>query len=282
MGLLEEKVAVITGAGRGIGLAVAEHFAAQGARLVLNDLGCGPEGNGADPSVVRAAVDRIRSRGGVATGDPSDVRDADSASTLVTRAIDEHGRIDCVVSCAGVRRDRSLRKMGADDVDAVLDVEVRGALSLLRAATEAMIDQREGGAIVLMAGPLAFFGGARQSLAAAGSAALVALARSAAVELRRHRIRVNAIAPTARTRLTDNLPLFQGVTEGSMGPQHVAPVASYLASDAASQVSGEVLGVAGGRVYAFRCRETTGAFVEGRPFTPEEVASSFDEIVRGG
>ena len=101
------------------------------------------------------------------------------------------------------------------------------------------------------------------------------------IELQKHRITVNALAPIAKTRLTEDLPMFQGIGPASMGPEHVAPVAVFLASDLGTDVCGETLGVAGGRVYAFRIRETTGAFVEGRTFTPEEIHAQWAQITRG-
>jgi NAD(P)-dependent dehydrogenase (short-subunit alcohol dehydrogenase family) len=281
MAELEGKVVIVTGAGRGIGQAVAKRFARDGARLVLCDLGCDLEGEGADPELVRTAVTAIRRDGGEAVGDAGDVADPATPDRLVELARGTYGRLDCLVSAAGIRRDRSLRKTETADVRRTLDVHVVGTLGLLRATAGAMVAQGGGGSIVLMTGPGAFFGAARQALSAASHAAVAAMARSVAVELRRHHVRVNAVAPTARTRLTADLPLFQGISEGSMGPEHVAPVAVYLASDRSADVTGEVLGVAGGRVYAFRSRETTGALVEEGPMQPEVVARLFAEITAG-
>lgn len=256
-------------------------MAREGARLVLNDLGCETDGTGSDPSVVQAAVAELRSTGAEALGDDGDLRSPGAPRRLIDLARSALGPLDCVVGCAGIGHDRSLRKTTDDEVARVLDLHVRATFALVREASSAFIAQGTGGSILLMTGPIAYFGAARQSVAAAAAAAVVGLIRSAAVELRRHRVRVNGIAPTARTRLTADLPLFRGVSEDSMGPGHVAPVAAYLASDEAADVSGEVLGVAGGRVYAFRCKETTGALVEGRAFTPEEVGSALDEIILG-
>jgi NAD(P)-dependent dehydrogenase (short-subunit alcohol dehydrogenase family) len=132
-----------------------------------------------------------------------------------------------------------------------------------------------------MTAPEAFFGSARRTLASAAAAAIVGLTRSVAVELRKHGIRVNAVAPTARTRATEEMPMFKGVREGSMSSDHVAPVVAYLLSDHAADVFGEVVGIAGGRLYGLRARETTGVFSEGRPFTETEIAESFAEAMRG-
>jgi NAD(P)-dependent dehydrogenase (short-subunit alcohol dehydrogenase family) len=143
-----------------------------------------------------------------------------------------------------------------------------------------MVDRKEGGSIVLCTGPSAFFGARGQAAIGAASAGIVALTRSAALELRKHRVRVNAIAPTARTRQTEDLPTFQGIQEGSMSPAHVAPIAVFLASPLAEDVHGEVLGIAGARAYAFRSRETTGAFSDGRPLSVREVRDVWRDITR--
>jgi NAD(P)-dependent dehydrogenase (short-subunit alcohol dehydrogenase family) len=281
MGLLEGKVAIVTGAGRGIGRAVAHRFAREGARLVLCDLGCDPDGEHADPAPVDAVVAAIREAGGEAVGDAGDVGVSGTAERLVQTARETFGRLDCAVASAGVGRDRTLRKTTVADLRRALDVHVQGSLELVQAAADAFTQRGEGGSIVLMTGAEAFFGTARHAVTAASQGAVAGLARAAAVELRRHRIRVNGVAPTARTRLTQELPLFQGVSEASMGPDHVAPLATFLASDRSADVTGEIFGVAGGRIYAFGCRETTGALVEGRPMEPEEIATLFTEITTG-
>lgn len=280
VGCLEGKVLLVTGAARGIGRAEAELFAREGARLVLSDVGCAADGTGADASVVEQAAASLRETGADVVSDAGDATHPEHAQRLVQLARERFGRLDAVVASAGIRRDRSVLKMGNEDLDRLLDVHVRGAFALTRAAATVFTDQREPGAVVLHSAPQAFFGSARQSGMAAANAAIVGMARSAAVELRKHEIRVNVIVPTARTRLTEDLPLFRSTPEGSMSAEHVAPLAAFLASDLAADVTGEVVGVAGGRIYTFRARETTGAFVEGRAFTPEGVRDAWSEITR--
>jgi NAD(P)-dependent dehydrogenase (short-subunit alcohol dehydrogenase family) len=282
MGHLDGKVAIVTGAGRGIGRAIALRFAKEGARLVVCDLGCNPEGGDPDPSVADATVAAIRAQGGEAVADAGDMAHPETAPRLVRTALERFGRLDGAVASAGVRRDRILRKIATEDLLRAWEVQVGGALALARATTDALLQQGQPGFIVLLGGADGFFGTTRHAVGSACHGAVAGLTRSLAVELRRHRIRVNAIAPTARTRLTEDLPLFQGITEASMGPDHVAPLAVYLASEGAADVTGEILGVAGGRVYAFRCRETTGALVEGRAMEPDEIATLFGEITAGG
>lgn len=277
--VLDGKVAVVVGGGRGVGRAHARALAAAGAKVLVNDLGCDLRGEGHDPAVAEAVAAELREAGADAIADDTDV--ATGAAQIVSRALEAWGRVDAVVGAAGLALDRTVMKMDDAGLDRMIDVHVKGSFALVRHAARAMIDAGDGGSIVLHTGPAAFFGAARQSALGATSAAIAGLVRSAAIELRKHAIRVNAIAPTARTRSTEKLPLFTGIAPDSMGPEFVAPVAVFLASDHAREVSGEVLGVAGTRYYALHGRETPGWFAEGAPPTPEALAQAWSEVTRG-
>lgn len=277
---LEGKVVVVTGAGRGIGRAIALACAAEGARILANDVGCDVEGNGMDPAIADAIAAELRATGAEALADAHDVAAPGAASEIVERAVSSFGRLDAVISCAGIHADRSVLKTDDAMLRRILAVNLEASFALVRAAGQVMVDRKEGGAIVLTTGPSAFFGARGQAALGAAAAGIVALTRSAALELRKHRIRVNAIAPTARTRQTEALPTFQGIHEGSMSPQHVAPIAAFLASSLADDVHGEIVGIAGARSYAFRARETTGAFGEGRPLSIREVRDAWRDITR--
>jgi NAD(P)-dependent dehydrogenase (short-subunit alcohol dehydrogenase family) len=281
VGHLDSKVVIVTGAGRGVGRAEALLLAREGARVVVNDLGCEVDGSGADPSIASAVAQEIAAAGGDAVASHDDVARAGTAEKLVELAYLRWGRLDGVIANAGIARERGILHTEPDDLEAFLGTHVRAAFSITRAAAHAMIDAGEGGSIVLTTSPGAYFGAARRSAASAAAAAVVGLARSAAAELRRHRIRVNALAPTARTRATESLPMFQGISEGSMSAEHVAPVAAFLSSDLAADVFGEVIAVAGARVYAIRARETAGAFARSGGFSIDELAAAFPEITRG-
>lgn len=274
-------VTILTGAGRGIGRASALTLASRGHRLVLADNGATVDGTEPDESVVREAVEACRARGARAIGLADDACAVDGVQALMRAALDEYGRVDAVVCSAGTRRDAGLLKLSDAQLDASMHVHLHGPLRLMRAAARHWTDTRAPGRVVLLAGASAFFGQARQAAQAASQAALIALARSAAVELRRHEIQINVIVPTARTRLTRDTPLFKGIGGDSMGPEHVATLVAFLLSERGRAVHGEVLGVAGGRIYAIQSRETTGAFVEGRGFEEAEIAEAWTEITRG-
>jgi NAD(P)-dependent dehydrogenase (short-subunit alcohol dehydrogenase family) len=281
MGLLDTKVAVITGAGRGIGRAEALAFAAEGALVVVNDLGAERDGTGSDPAVADVVVDEIRRAGGTAVASYESVATAEGARAIVDTALRELGGLDIFVNGAGLLRDRTLLKMDPETFEAVLAVHVRGTWSCMQAAARAMVDQGRGGRILnttSLAGLIGNFGQANYS---AANAAIYGLTRAGALELRKHAITVNAIAPVARTRMTADLPMFQGVGEGSLGPHHVAPLAVFLASDLSRDLTGEVLGVAGGRLSRFKMIETAGAFKADGAWTAEEIHERWSEITRG-
>lgn len=279
-GLLEGKVVLVTGGGRGVGRAHALCCAAHGARVIVNDLGCDVHGRGSDPSVASRVADEITAAGGQALADGSDVSARSGPEHLVEVARRQFGRLDAVVSAAGIVTDRTILKMDEGLLDRMYEIHVRSAFGLVRVAARAMIERGEGGALVLHTAPVSFFGAARQSALGAMGAAVAGLVRSAAIELRKHQVRVNGIAPTARTRTTEELPLFRGIAPGSMGPEFVGPLGVFLVSPLATEVTGEVVGVAGTRLYALRGRETPGHFCVGAPPSPSAIAAAWAEVTR--
>lgn len=276
---LINRAIVVTGAAGGIGAAVAKRLAQHGARLLLADLGCDVDGNGADPSVVEALGRELRASGARVLVDASDIRRPGAIARLVDRSVTELGGIDGFVHAAGVKRESSLLKCTDADLELVLDVHVKSSFAVVRECGERFVDAGRPGSIVLFTSPTAFFGASRQAATSAASAAVSALVRTAALELRKHGVRVNAVAPTARTRLTEDAPLFKSIKPESMAPEQVAPLVSFLLSDLAKDVSGEWLGAAGGRSYAISARESTGAFL-GPTHDEAAIAAAFGDIVR--
>jgi NAD(P)-dependent dehydrogenase (short-subunit alcohol dehydrogenase family) len=278
---LQDKTIVISGAAGGIGRAVSWACARAGARVLLNDNGADIEGASADSSVAVNLASELIAAGHVAFPCTADIATDGGPAEVIASALEHLGAIDGLVCCAGVQRDRPLLRMDDDDFDRVMNVQLRATFRLVRNAARAMVDRGQGGAIVTTTGSAAFFGSRRQVNLCAASAAVVGLTRGLAVELQRHSIRVNAVAPVARTRATEQLPMFENMRADSMTPEHVAPVVVFLLSDLAAALSGEVVGAAGGRIYSYRTRETAGAFLEGAALSAPGIAQAWNDIYRG-
>ncbi len=258
MGLLNGKVAAITGAGGGIGRAHALLFAAEGARVVVNDVGGTRDGSGTGQSMADRVVEEIRAAGGEAIADYGDVSEPDGADGLVRRAIDSFGKLDVLVNNAGILRDKTLRKMTLEQWDAVVKVHLRGSFLCTKAAVEHMAERNQGGRIIntsSVSGLMGNFGQANYSAAKAG---IYGLTMTAAIELKKHRITVNALAPVALTRMTEDLPMMAAMPNASdlLSPAFVAPAALFLASELAGDITGAVLAVEGKRMYVYRMVQT--------------------------
>lgn len=280
MGVVDDKVFILVGGARGVGRASAFALAREGARLVLADNGCAADGTGHDAHVVTSCADELRALGAEVVTSDADARDANTPKTLVELAQSTFGRIDGGLFSAGFVRDRAIVRLSDDDFDSVLDVHVRAAFRFTRELAKALVEQKQGGSIVLTSSASGFFGTSAQASLAAASGAIASFTKTAALELRRQGVRVNALVPTARTRLTENLPLFQAIRPDSMTPEHVAQVACYLLSDQSRDVHGEIIGAAGGRVYAFRMVETSGIYHEEGPMPLAELAGAFRHVTR--
>jgi NAD(P)-dependent dehydrogenase (short-subunit alcohol dehydrogenase family) len=278
MGLLDGKVTVITGAGNGIGRATALSFAREGARVLVNDLGSSRDGNGSAASAADAVVAEIRKAGGVAEANYDSVVSLEGAHALVAQAISAFGRIDVLLNNAGILRDKTLLKMSLQDWQAVLDVHLTGSFLCTQAAAQRMKEQGSGSIIntTSVSGMLGNFGQANYAAAKAG---IYGLTRSASIELQRYGVRVNAVAPIAKTRLTEDLPMFEKI-EDTLSPEHVAPAHLFLASSLSSDVTGVVLSVAGARISIFKVVESAGKYKESEAgvWTAPEIADHFASI----
>src|SRR5580704_17809975 len=281
MGLLDGKVAIITGAAAGIGRAHALLFASEGAKVLVNDLGGTRDGSGADALAANAVVEEIRAAGGTAAANGDNVATLEGANGIVKSAVDAFGRVDVLVNNAGILRDKSFLKMDEPMWDAVIAVHLKGTFLVSQAFVKQVVAQKEPARIVNTTSVSGMLGNFGQANYAAAKAGIYGLTRTMSIELQKHRITVNALAPIAKTRMTDDLPMFQGVD--SMTPDHIAPAALFLASDLCGDRTGHVLAVAGARLYAFKVVETPGRFKdEARGvWTAQEIAENWEAIVKG-
>jgi NAD(P)-dependent dehydrogenase (short-subunit alcohol dehydrogenase family) len=281
---LDGKVAVITGAGRGIGRAEALLFAAQGARVVVNDVGCARDGTGHDASVAASVAAEIVAEGGEAVSSDHDVRSIEGAEGLIAQAVALYGGVDVVVNSAGMLRDASALRTRDEDFAAVMEGLATATWRVCRAAATRMVAQKRGGRIVNTTAVVGFTGNLHQAAYTAANAAVYGLTRTLALELKKHDIRVNALAPVARTRMTDDLPMFGpgGLTDDTYGPQFVAPAALFLASEACGELTGEALSIAGTRLSTWRLHESAGAVGDDprSPWTVEAILDRWDELSR--
>ncbi|BBX36361.1 short chain dehydrogenase [Mycolicibacterium mageritense DSM 44476 = CIP 104973] len=261
MGALEGRVAIITGAGRGIGREHALLFAAEGANVVVNDLGGSNAGEGADAGPAHEVVAAIKAAGGKAVANTENVATWDGAKTLVQQAIDEFGRLDVVVNNAGILRDGFIPTMAESDWDAVIAVHLKGHFAVLRHAAEYWKAQSKAGdqpiasVINTASGSGTTIPNAGQANYGSAKAAIAALTLVAADELDRYGVRVNAIAPIARTRLTLATPgmgalMAEPEDEGEVdlfSPVNISPLVAYLATEKCT-ITGRVYAVQGGAI----------------------------------
>lgn len=255
--ICEHRVVLVTGAGRGLGRAHALEFARQGARVVVNDLGVGPDGTGGADGPARETAAEIRARGGEAVACTGDIASADGAQEAVRAALESYGRLDTLVNNAGFVRDRMLVNLTEDDWDAVVRVHLRGHFLALREAAahwraEAKAGRRPRARVVNTSSGAGLLGSVGQANYAAAKAGVAALTLVAAAELGRYGVGVNAIAPAARTRMTEGVfaDRMAGPEEGfdAMDPANVSPLAVWLGSDGAEGVTGRVFEAEGGRI----------------------------------
>jgi NAD(P)-dependent dehydrogenase (short-subunit alcohol dehydrogenase family) len=262
------RVAVITGAGGGLGRSHALELARRGAHVVVNDLGGAVDGTGGSASAAEQVVAEIRAAGGEAIANADSVATPDGGAAIVECALDTFGRVDIVVNNAGILRDAAFKNVTPALLDAVIDVHLKGAFNVLRTAWPHLREQNYGRVVNTSSGS-GLFGNFGQSNYGAAKAGLMGLTRVLSIEGARNNVMANAIAPIAHTRMTE------GQIDESMAPELISPLVAYLCH-ASCAVTGQAYSVGGGRVSRVFLGMTTG--VTDSALTAETVADRIDEI----
>jgi len=293
MGALEGRVAIITGAGRGIGREHALMFASEGAKVVVNDLGCAVNGSGEDATAAQQVVDEIHQLGGEAVANTEDVADWKGGHRLINSAIEAFGELHILVNNAGIIRDRVLVNMTEEEWDVVMHVDVKGHFVPTRWAATYWREQSKAGgklsaAVVNTSSTSGLLGNPGQSNYGTAKGGIAAFTVIAAQELSRYGVHVNAIVPAARSRITESTPGLSDIVHApedsgvfdSWDPANVSPLAAYLASESCP-FTGKVFFVQGGRVQYFQPWTLAAEIDKGDRWTVEELAAEVPKIIGG-
>jgi NAD(P)-dependent dehydrogenase (short-subunit alcohol dehydrogenase family) len=290
MGALDGRVAIITGAGRGIGREHALLFAAEGAKVVVNDLGGAPDGSGEDRSSAQVVVDEITAAGGEAVANADDITDWEGGKRLIQTAVDAFGDLHILVNNAGILRDRVLVNMSEDEWDSVIKVHLKGHFVPLRHAAAYWRQQTKDGvevkaSVINTSSTSGLLGNPGQTNYGTAKAGIGALTIIAAEELGRYGIRVNAIAPAARTRLTEQTPGLSEIVQApsdasvfdSWDPSNVSPLVAYLATRDAP-TTGQVYLVQGGLIRRFQPWTMTDTLEKNDRWTVAELQTEMHRL----
>ena len=280
MGLLDGKVAIITGAGGGIGRQHALLFAKEGAKVVVNDFGGDRHGGGKGAEMADAVVEEIKKAGGEAVANYDSVGTREGADGMLWAALNKFGKVDILVNNAGVLRDKSFLNMSDADWNLVFDVHMKGTYYCAQAVCRQLKVQGHGGRIInttSVSGLMGNFGQANYSAAKAG---IYGFTRTLSMEMARAKVTVNAIAPVAFTRMTEDLKMVQAIPNAKemLAPDHISPVALFLASDLAADINGTIVGVMGTKVSLYKMVETAGTTPKGATWTAQELRERWAEI----
>jgi NAD(P)-dependent dehydrogenase (short-subunit alcohol dehydrogenase family) len=275
--MLAGKVVIVTGAGGGIGRDFALAMAAQGAKVVVNDIGASVAGEGADSSPAQKVVAEIAAAGGQAVANADNVAEWVSANRIVQAALDAFGRIDCVVNNAGILRDRIFHKMRPEEWNGVIGVHLNGSFYVSRAAANHFKDQ-ESGAYIHMTSTSGLIGNFGQANYSAAKLGIAALSKSIALDMARFKVRSNCIAPFAWSRMIGSIPVESPEQQAridklkQMTPAKIAPLAVYLASDAAQHVSGQIFAVRNNEIFLMSQNRPLRSVQRSEGWTPETIA----------
>jgi NAD(P)-dependent dehydrogenase (short-subunit alcohol dehydrogenase family) len=287
VGALDGKVAIVTGAGRGIGRGEALALAREGASVVVNDLGTALDGT-SETSPAQQVVEEIVAMDGTAIANDDDVSSWDGARAVVTKTVEQFGRLDVLVNNAGVLRDQMSFNMDEESWDAVIRVHLKGHFAPSRFAaehwrTQSKAGSSDGGRIINTVSEAGLYGGTGQANYAAAKAGIAAMTITLARELKNYGVTVNAIAPRARTRMTETVlgdfgaPPEDGAFD-EWNPENVGPVVAWLASDDAADVSGQVFVVFGGRVHLMDGWTMVGEIEQGERWSVDAIAARKKEL----
>ena len=275
--MLEGRVAIVTGAGGGIGREMALALAGAGAKVVVNDIGASLAGEGADQGPAERVAGEIRGRGGAAAANTDSVSTWASANRIVQAALDAFGRIDCVVNNAGILRDRLFHKMTVEDWEAVIQVHLMGSFYVSRAAATHFREQ-ERGAYVHMTSTSGLIGNVGQANYAAAKLGIAALSKSIALDMRRFNVRSNCISPFAWSRMIASIPAETPEAKARvaklqrMEAGKIAPMAVFLASDAAKDVTGQIFAVRANEIFLMSQPRPVRSVHRAEGWTAESIA----------
>ncbi|MEM7609436.1 MAG: SDR family oxidoreductase [Myxococcota bacterium] len=270
----EERVAIVTGAGGGLGRSHAKLLAARGAKVVVNDLGGAVDGTGGDSSAADAVVAEIKEAGGEAVANYASVSDTAGAASIVKTALDTYGRVDVLINNAGILRDVSFHKMSVEQWNAVLAVHLTGTMNVTHAAWPHLREQGYG-RIVNTTSAAGLYGNFGQVNYGAAKLGIVGLTKSLAQEGAKKNIRTNCIAPVAKSRMTETIGLPPAVLD-RLEPERVSPLVAYLASEGCEE-NGQTFSVGGGYMAKVAIVEAQGAVLGDAP-SPEDVAGRWGDI----
>ncbi len=289
MGMLDGKVAIVTGAGRGIGREEALLLASEGAKVIVNDVGASVDGGGGDKHPAEEVVELIKKGGSDGAVNASDVSSWSGAKDLIDQAVDTFGQLDILVNNAGILRDKMSFNMDESDWDDVIRVHLKGHFAPSRHAAvywrgRAKAGEQVSGHIINTSSEAGLYGNAGQANYSAAKAGIASMTWVLARELERYGITVNSISPRARTRMTENL--FGEMAKAGEGfdewdPRNIAQMVTFLASDEASDVTGQNFVVFGGNVWAMGGFHPVGEIHRDSMWTPEELAGAKAELFKG-
>lgn len=286
MAMVEGKVVLVTGAGGGIGRDIALLMAHHGAKVIVNDVGASVTGEGADVGPAQRVVDEIVAAGGDAVANTDSVSDAGAAARMVDQAVQQYGRIDCVVNNAGILRDRFFHKMSAEEFDSVLKVHLYGSFYVSRAAANYFKEQ-ESGCFVHMTSTSGLIGNLGQANYNAAKLGIMALSKSIALDMQKFNVRSNCVAPFAFSRMIGAIPTDTPEQQArvekikQMTPAKIAPICVYLASDKAADVNAQVFAVRNNEIFLMSQPRPVRSVQRSEGWTPESLAEHGMPALRG-